>query len=108
VWHPPLAGEWADDSNPVGEWTPVPESAVEPGDIAAVKVREYSDASGHVGIVSYPRPATEPCSVIVGEQNSKEILLERRSISVADKIVNNDYFWSDRCPHTPHFKHYTP
>lgn len=47
--HPPLAGQWADSSVSISGWEVV--STPQPGDIAAEAI-EYSDASGHVGIVS--------------------------------------------------------
>lgn len=49
VKHPPLAGQWADPRVPIVGWEVVqPPPLV--GDVAAVR-HDYTDATGHVGIV---------------------------------------------------------
>jgi len=52
--YPPLASQWADPSFDIPNWQIVtggPDEAM-PGDIIAESIREYSDASGHVGFVA--------------------------------------------------------
>lgn len=49
VKYPPLAGQWADKSEDIPGWKVV--TSPQPGDVAAIP-GNYSDASGHVGIVS--------------------------------------------------------
>jgi hypothetical protein len=47
---PPLAGEWANPNFNIPGWAVVTDGSVQRGDIIA-EPHEYSDASGHVGIV---------------------------------------------------------
>ncbi len=49
VQYPPLAGQWADPDAEIPGWKVVTEP--KPGDVAAIR-QNYSDASGHVAIVS--------------------------------------------------------
>jgi len=51
VSYPPLAGQWADPDVTIPGWEVVQNPL--PGDVAAQKI-SYSDASGHVGIVTGP------------------------------------------------------
>jgi cell wall-associated NlpC family hydrolase len=51
VKYPPLAGQWADPDVTIPGWEVV--QSPRPGDVVAMK-EDYSDASGHVGIVSGP------------------------------------------------------
>lgn len=48
--HPPLAGQWANGSFSISGWVVI-QGPPQPGDIIA-EAHEYSDASGHVGIVT--------------------------------------------------------
>jgi cell wall-associated NlpC family hydrolase len=51
VKYPPLAGQWADPRADIPGWEVV--TNPRPGDVVAMK-EDYSDASGHVGIVTGP------------------------------------------------------
>jgi cell wall-associated NlpC family hydrolase len=51
VKYPPLAGQWADPHVEIPGWEVV--TNPRPGDVVAMK-EDYSDASGHVGIVTGP------------------------------------------------------
>jgi len=65
VDHPPLAGQWADPSVEIPGWEVVTDPR--PGDVAAI-ARDYSDASGHVGIVSGPNSTISATGEKVIEQ----------------------------------------
>jgi cell wall-associated NlpC family hydrolase len=60
VKYPPLAGQWADPHQPIPGWEVV--TNPRPGDVVAVK-EDYSDASGHVGIVTGPGTSVSASSV---------------------------------------------
>jgi hypothetical protein len=51
VRYPPLAGQWADPDVDIPGWVVVAHPL--PGDVVAMK-EDFSDASGHVGIVTGP------------------------------------------------------
>ena len=51
VKYPPLAGQWANPNETIPGWEVV--TNPRPGDVVAMK-EDYSDASGHVGIVTGP------------------------------------------------------
>jgi LysM repeat protein len=107
VWYPPLAGEWADDSKSLGSWSPVSEPEAEPGDSVAMAI-PYSDATGHVGIVSYPESGSKKRTLGAGEQAQEEVLLKRRAISAgSSNVVNNDYFWRSGRKGVPYYKRYS-
>lgn len=107
VWYPPLAGEWANNSQSVGSWAPVTEGEAEPGDMVAESV-SYSNATGHVGVVSYPKPNSKTKTLSEGEHANDEVTMERQVISAgSDEILNNDYFWSSRRHGVPYYKHYS-
>lgn len=80
---PPTAGEWADPSISIQGWTIVNEP--EPGDIVA-EAHNYSDATGHVGIV-VDKKQTVSASALVG-----------------GVIVQND--WGFRNENKPTFRRY--
>ena len=106
VWYPPLAGEWANSSVSIGSWSPVSEADAAPGDIVAESVA-YSDATGHVGIVSYPLPNSKKRALAEGEHAKETLTMQRQTISAAhDEVLLNDYFWSSRRKSTPNYKHY--
>jgi hypothetical protein len=104
VWYPPLAGEWADDSISIGSWSAITEADAAPGDMVAEAVN-YSDATGHVGLISYPLPNSKTRTLGEGEHAVDNVTMERQVISAgSDEILNNDYFWSSRRHGTPHYK----
>lgn len=81
VDYPPLAGQWADPSVDIPGWEVVTDP--QPGDVAAI-AHNYSDATGHVAIVSGPNTTISA--------NSNE-------------IVEND--WGFRPGQTPTYRRYT-
>jgi len=89
VWYPPLAKHWAADE-PVGRWANV--KVPRPGDSIAIP-HDYSDATGHVGIVAYAEQATsEQAEVRAGERSSCEVPLSRRTISAGTySVLHNDW-----------------
>jgi hypothetical protein len=100
VWYPPLADQWADSGEQIGNWQVVEDP--KPGDIIAEAI-DYADASGHVGIISYPEPHEE--SISISEHKTTTILLQRRTVSAGgDKILENDWGW--RKKQQPVFRRY--
>jgi len=89
VWHPPLARDWASDGA-LGPWVKV--NTPRPGDTIAIP-HDYSNATGHVGIVAYPEQATsQQAEVRAGEGSSCEVPLLRRTISAgAYLVLYNDW-----------------
>lgn len=89
VWHPPLAGEWA-ESSAIGSWEPT--DSPEPGDIIAQAI-SYADATGHVGIVSYPEQIQSITAEVAENQaNQTRVDLHRRTISAgATEVLSNDW-----------------
>ncbi len=88
---PPLAGHWADPGHVILGWTVV--THPKPGDVVA-EAHQYSDASGHVAIISYPKDAQQESSVTVGKTNFSVLEMEGRTISASaseQKIVENDW-----------------
>ena len=86
VKHPPLAGQWANPSVSIPGWKVVTTPQV--GDVAAEAI-QYSNATGHVGIVS---------EVTMGGKSGK-------TISATDKqVVEND--WGFRSGQKVVFKRY--
>jgi cell wall-associated NlpC family hydrolase len=81
---PPTAGEWADPAVKIEGWRVVTEP--QPGDVVA-EAHNYSDATGHVGIV-------------VGERQTVSA-----SALVGGVIVQND--WGFRKENKPTFRRYT-
>ena len=81
---PPTAGEWADPSVKIEGWTVVSEP--QPGDVIA-EAHQYSDATGHVGIV-------------VGDKKTVSA-----SALVGGVIVEND--WGFRSDNKPTFRRTT-
>ncbi|HBL58676.1 MAG TPA: hypothetical protein DDZ80_09215 [Cyanobacteria bacterium UBA8803] len=80
VQYPPLAGQWANPSFTIPGWVVVTEP--QPGDVAAIAIN-YSDASGHVAIVSGPNTTIS---------------------ATANEVVEND--WGFRAGQTPTFRRY--
>jgi hypothetical protein len=81
---PPTAGEWADPSVTINGWTVV--SDAQAGDVVA-EAHNYSDATGHVGIV-VDKQQTVSASALVG-----------------GVIVQND--WGFRADNKPTFRRFT-
>lgn len=103
VWYPPLAGDdWADTSANMGSWKVVTDPL--PGDVVAQAIN-YSDASGHVGIVSYPRDGNAGVALVAGSSQSVTVELKRQTVSAAGhQIVEND--WGFRSGQTVTFRRY--
>jgi cell wall-associated NlpC family hydrolase len=80
---PPTAGEWADPQVKIEGWAVV--SSAQPGDVVA-EAHQYSDATGHVGIV-------------VAEK-----LTVSAAATVGGTIVQND--WGFRKDNKPTFRRY--
>lgn len=80
VKYPPLAGQWADPSVEIPGWEVV--TNPQPGDVAAI-AHDYSDASGHVAIVSGPNSSIS---------------------ATGEEVVEND--WGFRPGQTPTFRRY--
>jgi hypothetical protein len=81
---PPTAGEWADPSIKIAGWTVVSEP--KQGDVMA-EAHDYSDATGHVGIVVADRQTVSASSLVGGV------------------IVQND--WGFRPDDTPTVRRFT-
>lgn len=91
---PPNAVDWASSSSPL---IPYPTTSTpEPGDVVAWSHPAYRDATGHVGIVSYPQDsAPTPQSLAAGDDATATVAMRRQSISAGgDAIEEDDYhFW---------------
>ena len=81
---PPTAGEWADSSTTITGWTVVTEP--QPGDVVA-EAHNYSDATGH-------------CGIVVGSK-----LTCSASSLEGGKIVQND--WGFRQDNKPTFRRFS-
>jgi hypothetical protein len=64
---PPLAGEWSNPKDKIGNFLVVTDP--KPGDIIAYR-HQYANATGHVGIVSYPKSAQLDKTIKTGEVSS--------------------------------------
>ncbi len=89
------AGDWASPTMDIAIATIV--FPPEPGDIIAWSHPEYSDATGHVGIVSYPKPSSvENIQLSAGETGSVVLKMRRQVISAhSDSVVEDsrETFW---------------
>lgn len=93
VMLPPNAGDWASSSSTVVKFPVV--SLPEPGDIIAWS-HAYGDATGHVGIVTYPRPDKPQAKALAyGDDAAVDLTMSRRSISEHGDGVREDThtFW---------------
>ena len=88
VNYPPLAGQWANSSVSIPGWIVVKTPQI--GDVAAEAI-QYSNATGHVGIVS---------EVTLGGKNGKTI----SASAVTNKVVEND--WGFRSGQNVVFRRY--
>jgi hypothetical protein len=89
---PPLAGEWGDPKENIGKFSVIADP--KPGDIIAYR-HQYSDATGHVGIISYPKPA-EPKEVLIVNETSNfaNLVMERQTISAGGRTIDeNNSIW---------------
>ena len=94
VMLPPNAGDWASPSYPIGSSVVV--SDPQPGDVVAWSNPLYTDATGHVGIVAYPLPATPQSKTLApGDDASLGLTLRRQVIAANDATVDMDstHFW---------------
>jgi hypothetical protein len=90
---PPNAGDWASSAGLTGIATHV--SWPLPGDVVAWS-HDYTDATGHVGIVSYPKPSTPTTkNLAAGDDATADVTMRRKTISAHwDKVGDDDYyFW---------------
>lgn len=88
---PPNAGDWATSGGAVGTVVKTPE----PGDVIAWS-HNYSNATGHCGIVSYPedsRPATK--TLAAGDDAAETVTMRRKTVSAHSNDVSDDdqTFW---------------
>ncbi len=94
VMLPPNAGDWADSASAIITFPTVP--APKPGDIVAYSNPHDTDATGHVGIHSYPKDS-KPDSVTLapGDDVGARQIMRRQTVSAADlSVVENDRtFW---------------
>lgn len=94
VMLPPNAGDWASPTALTGTATVV--ASPEPGDVVAWSHPEYTDATGHVGIVGYPQPAAPQSKTLApGDDASLGLTLRRQVIAANDATVDLDsyHFW---------------
>ncbi|MET0383420.1 MAG: carboxypeptidase regulatory-like domain-containing protein [Burkholderiaceae bacterium] len=94
VMLPPNAGSWASPTESIG--TSMVVGSPEPGDIVAWSHPEYTDATGHVAIVSYPKPAAPRSKTLKpGEDGSLDMTLRRQVIGANQYTVDEDdhHFW---------------
>jgi hypothetical protein len=94
VMIPPNAGDWASRTSTVGKSTVV--ATPEPGDIAGWSHPEWTDATGHVAIVSYPKDSPVKSRTLAPGDDAKEDLTMRRQVIGANesKVEEDDsHFW---------------
>ncbi len=94
VMIPPNAGDWADPGSAIITYPTV--SSPVPGDVVVWSHPEYTDATGHVGIVSYPKDsATKSITLAPGDVANTKLVMRRQSVSAGnDIIIEDDYhFW---------------
>lgn len=104
---PDLAGSWAEHDNSANDktegWRNITYKGaraepVRPGSILAISAT-YSDATGHVGIVSYPAPATIRAQV-AGARHAVAVIMQGETISAdGRRVVEND--WGFRTSSSP-------
>ena len=104
---PDLAGSWAEHDNSTSDktegWRNITykgarAEAVRPGSILGISAT-YSDATGHVGIISYPAPATIRARV-AGARHTVAMIMQGRTISADGRsVVEND--WGFRTSSSP-------
>ncbi|WAC21845.1 hypothetical protein OVA24_10665 [Luteolibacter sp. SL250] len=93
VSYPPLAGHWASSTGSLG--TSVVVTDPEPGDVIA-QAKQYSDATGHVGIISYPKDGSGSRTLAEGENAEETVEMKRLTISAAEsEVVENGWGWRD-------------
>jgi hypothetical protein len=93
VMLPPVAGQWASPKESIGKSTVV--DFPEPGDIAAWS-HSYSNASGHVAIVSYPEPSeAQKHDLKPDEDATVHLTMKRQTIGANELAVQEDTqkFW---------------
>jgi RHS repeat-associated protein len=95
VMLPPVAGQWASPTEPIGKSTVV--DLPEPGDVAAW-AHSFSDASGHVAIVSYPAPSDSQGYELKPDENASiRLTMRRQTVGAGYLAIEED---------TTHFWHY--
>jgi len=91
VDYPPLAGHWASPTESLGTSEVVTDP--EPGDTIA-QAKQYSDATGHVGIISYPKDGSGSRTLAEGENAEETVEMKRLTISAGeDEVIENDWGW---------------
>ncbi len=96
---PALAGQWAERDNSAGDktkgWSDVTFTgrtgvAVAPGAILAISA-DYTDATGHVGIIGYPLDGTGT-GTLRGGRATVVVVMQGQTISATDSaVVKNDW-----------------
>ncbi len=89
----PNAGDWASPTTTVG--TSIVVATPKPGDVIAWS-HGYSDATGHVGIVTYPQPSTPQTKKLApGDDIKVDLKMRRQTISAhSDEVTEDTYtFW---------------
>jgi hypothetical protein len=104
---PDLAGSWAEHDNSANDktegWRNITyrgarAEPVRPGSILGISAA-YSDATGHVGIISYPAPATIRARV-AGARHTVAVIMQGQTISAdSRRVVEND--WGFRTSSSP-------
>ena len=104
VEYPPLAGQWADPGIELGKWRVV--SSPVPSGVVAEKIN-YSNATGHVGVVGDPLSGSSAATVVSAQRVSVAINLPLQTISAASSaVLNND--WGFRQGQLPVFRRWQP
>lgn len=94
VMLPPNAVDWASPSSSLITYPLT--NTPEPGDVVAWSHSDWSDATGHVGIVSYPKDSlSQSKNLAAGDDASMTLTMRRQSISADHhKVVESPHlFW---------------
>ena len=91
---PPNAGDWASPTGSVGTSEVI--ASPEPGDVVAWSHPEWTDATGHVAIISYPEDAKQQSKNLApGDNVAIDLQMRRRVIGANQFTVDEDdhHFW---------------
>jgi len=94
VMLPPNAEDWANSSSTLITYPTV--ATPEPGDVVAYANPAYTAATGHVGIVSYPKNGTpETKTLSPGDNGNVKQIMRRQSVSAGGVSIDEDdqIFW---------------
>ncbi len=104
---PALAGSWAETDDPASDNTPGWRSinfrppgrdAVPPGAILAIAAR-YADATGHVGIITYPDPASTTTRINAATRMVTVVMPGKTVSAAGSAVLHND--WGFRTSSAP-------